>query len=103
MPRLVATTSALARKPCVSTYYARTNLSGHYVRPRTHNAMSGQTILETLTKPKYSKSKFCSSSCLKKKIIFQERALQSYHKGPCFHFLFINIIIELNMHDISNA
>ena len=40
MPSLVATTSALARKPCVSTHYVRTNntkFSGHYVRQRTHN------------------------------------------------------------------
>ena len=26
MPSLVATTSALARKPCVSTHYVRTNI-----------------------------------------------------------------------------
>ena len=40
MPSLVATTSALARKPCVSTHYVRTNnakFSGHYFCPRTHN------------------------------------------------------------------
>ena len=38
MTSLVATTSALARKPCVSTHYVRTNnakFSGHYVYPRT--------------------------------------------------------------------
>ena len=37
MPSLVATTSALARKPCVRTHYVRTNnakFSGHYVCPR---------------------------------------------------------------------
>ena len=40
MPCLVATTSVLARKPCVSTHYVRTNnakFSGHYVHPRMHN------------------------------------------------------------------
>ena len=40
MPSLLATTSALARKPCVHTHYVRTNnakFSGHYVFPRTHN------------------------------------------------------------------
>ena len=38
MPSLVATTSALAQKPCVCTHYVRTNnakFSGHYVCPRT--------------------------------------------------------------------
>ena len=38
MPNLVASTSALARKPCVRTHYVRTNnskFSGHYVYPRT--------------------------------------------------------------------
>ena len=37
MPSLVATTSAPAWKPCVSTHYVRTNnakFSGHYVCPR---------------------------------------------------------------------
>ena len=36
----MATTSALARKPCVRTHYVRTNnakFSGHYVCHRTHN------------------------------------------------------------------
>ena len=40
MPSLVATTYALARKPCVSTHYVRTNnakFSGHYICPRTQN------------------------------------------------------------------
>ena len=43
MPSLVATTSALARKPCVRTQYVYTNnakFSGHYVCPRTHNVLS---------------------------------------------------------------
>ena len=38
MPSLGATTYALARKQCVSTYYVRTNnakFNGHYVCPRT--------------------------------------------------------------------
>ena len=42
MQRLVATTSTLARKPCVRTHYVRTKrkknnakFSGHYVCPRT--------------------------------------------------------------------
>ena len=30
MPSLVATTSALARKPCVSTHYVRTNLRAFF-------------------------------------------------------------------------
>ena len=30
MPSLVATTSALARKPCMSTHYVRTNNCKHY-------------------------------------------------------------------------
>ena len=40
MPSLVATTSALARKPCVSIHYVRTNnakFNGHYICPRTQN------------------------------------------------------------------
>ena len=32
MPSLVATTSALARKPCVSTHYVRTNVVWDIVR-----------------------------------------------------------------------
>ena len=60
MPSLVATTSALAHKPCVRTHYVHANnakFSGHYVSPRTHaqrlcarNSARTKKVLKTCIK-----------------------------------------------------